>query len=251
MPDRVRTRPQFAQRPRLSDEVASYVRDLIMTGESRPGDAVNIDSLARDIGVSATPVREALMRLESEGFLIAEQNRSYTVAPLTREDIEDLFANHALIGGELAARAAKHVTPAFLADLERLQAEIEASLGRQDFVAASAANNQFHDAIVNRSGSTKLAWLFNIGVKFVPRSLFYPENPKPARRGGKKHVSVDDHHGVLDAMRAGDAEKARDAMSAHVSHVSKILVEYLEGIGFWAEDDDSPAGKTTPARKKR
>ena len=111
--------PNISQRKRLSDEVAAYIRELIMAGVLRPGQIVNIDSFAREIGVSATPVREALMVLVSEGFLLTERHRGFVVAPLDRQDIKDVFEVHASIGGELAARAARRATPDFLAKLEK------------------------------------------------------------------------------------------------------------------------------------
>ena len=124
--------PNISQRKRLSDEVASYIRELIMAGVLRPGQIVNIDSFAREIGVSATPVREALMVLVSEGFLLTERHRGFVVAPLDRQDIKDVFEVHASIGGELAARAASRATPEFLAKLEKLQEMIEEALERED-----------------------------------------------------------------------------------------------------------------------
>lgn len=236
MNGRVVPLPKISQRKRLSDEVASYIRELIMAGQLRPAQIVNIDSFAREIGVSATPVREALMCLVSEGFLLTERHRGFIVAPLDRKDIKDVFDVHANIGGELAARAAIRVTPEFVAELENLQYEIERALEQGDAASAAEANNEFHETVVNQAASAKLAWLFNIGVRFVPRSVFYSQDSQWARASSKNHHSVVDHQTILAAMRKRDPEMAREAMSDHISHASKLLLTHLEQLGLWPEE---------------
>jgi DNA-binding GntR family transcriptional regulator len=230
MRGRVVPPPKIAQRTRLSDDVASYIRELIMAGRLVPGEVVNIDSFAREIGVSATPVREALMVLVSEGFLVAEKHRGFIVASLDKQDIKDVFDVHAMIGGELAARAARQISPECLARLEQLQADIESAFERGDLGAADAANQEFHETVVNQADSAKLAWLFNIGVRFVPTSVFYSED---RILPSKEHHSVVDHKAILAAMRQGDPEKAREAMSTHIAHSSELLLRHLEQAGLW------------------
>jgi len=233
MSGRIVPPPNISQRTRLSDDVASYIRDLIMAGELRSGQVVNIDLFAREIGVSATPVREALMVLVSEGFLLTERHRGFVVAPLDRQDIKDVFEVHANIGGELAARAARRATPEFIAKLERLQETIEKAFEEEDLPTADNANTEFHETIVNHACSSKLAWLFDIGVRFVPRSVFYsPESPI-AQYSKKEHGSIEGHHEILAALREQDDERARIAMAAHISHASKLLLRHLERMGLW------------------
>lgn len=229
--------PNISQRKRLSDEVASYIRELIMAGVLRPGQIVNIDSFAREIGVSATPVREALMVLVSEGFLLTERHRGFVVAPLDRQDIKDVFEVHASIGGELAARAASRATPEFLAKLEKLQEMIEEALEREDLPTADKANTEFHETVVNHARSSKLAWLFDIGVRFVPRSVFYSSESQIAQFTKRQHHgSVAHHHEILKALREQDTERARIAMAAHISHASELLLKHLELVGLWVDD---------------
>jgi DNA-binding GntR family transcriptional regulator len=230
--------PNISQRTRLSDDVTSYIRELIMAGELRPGQVVNIDSFAREIGVSATPVREALMVLVSEGFLKTEKHRGFTVAPLSRQDIIDLFEVHATIGGELTARATAKLTPEVLAKLELLQERLESALGRGDVATADVSNTEFHETIVEHADSAKLAWLFNLGVRFVPTSVFYSHVSSVPP---EKHHSIIDHRAILTAMRADDPAKARDAMYTHISHSSQLLLKYLEQVGIWDEQIEEAA----------
>lgn len=114
----------------LSDEVAAHVRAQIMSGSLQPGEFVRLEKVADDLGVSATPVREGLHALRGEGFLGFEPRRGFVVAPLSPDDIEDLFLVQADIAGELAARAAIAATPEVVDELRRLQAMLDGDLGR-------------------------------------------------------------------------------------------------------------------------
>ncbi|WP_242424773.1 GntR family transcriptional regulator, partial [Frankia sp. EI5c] len=104
------TRPAGARRargaplpraPQLADEVAAHLRDLIMSGHIWPGEYIRLDEVARELGVSVTPVREALVRLRSEDMVELEPRRGYVVAPLSQQDIRDLFSLQGDIAGEL------------------------------------------------------------------------------------------------------------------------------------------------------
>src|SRR5881397_3995719 len=98
-------RRRSAARTQLLEEVAAYVRDLITSGNARPGQFLRIERIAEAVGVSQTPVREALLSLRSEGLVDLLPRRGFMVAPITPQDITDLFWAQSLIAGELAARA--------------------------------------------------------------------------------------------------------------------------------------------------
>src|ERR1700728_2398733 len=93
-------------RRQLSDEVASYVRELIMSGHLQPGDFIRQERIADELELSATPVREGLLCLKGEGFVQLKPRRGFVVAPLSAADIRDLFTAQALLAGELVGRAA-------------------------------------------------------------------------------------------------------------------------------------------------
>ncbi|MCP9972532.1 GntR family transcriptional regulator [Actinomadura madurae] len=100
----------LGRRRQLSDEVADYVRELIMSGQVRHGEFLRLERVADDLGISVTPVREALLSLRGEGFVTLEPRRGFMPAPLTRQDVQDLFEAQAYFAGELAARAAGRIT---------------------------------------------------------------------------------------------------------------------------------------------
>jgi len=110
------TRGGFPRR-QLGDEVAGYVRDLIMSGQLRSGDFIRQERIADELGLSATPVREGLLSLRGEGFVQLVPRRGFVVAPLSASDVRDLFTAQALIAGELVSRAAARMDAAELREI--------------------------------------------------------------------------------------------------------------------------------------
>ncbi|MGN6131446.1 MAG: GntR family transcriptional regulator [Nocardioidaceae bacterium] len=209
------------ERPQLNDEAASYVRQMIMSGRLRSGEFIRPDSLAEELGMSATPVREGLLSLRSEGFLRLEPRRGFIVAPLTARDIRDLFRAQALIAGELAARAAELVTPedlSKLADLQRLLAEA-AERGSEDEM--ESLNHQFHRVINVAADSPKLAWALLVATRNVPHRFY-------STISGWPEASLRDHSELLSCLRSGDAPGARAATERHFDHAGELLAAHFE-----------------------
>ncbi|MFB4318805.1 GntR family transcriptional regulator [Actinomadura sp. 21ATH] len=219
----------LGRRRQLGDEVAAYVRDLIMSGQVRHGEFLRLERIAEDLGVSVTPVREALLSLRGEGFVTLEPRRGFMPAPLTRQDVQDLFEAQAYLAGELAARAAGRLGAGGAAALGRTQERLERAAEALDAEGVERANHEFHRVINLAAGSPKTAWLLQLVVRYAPRRFY-------ASIQGWDRASVDDHHQVLAALRTADAEAARAAMGAHIRHAGTLLVAHLEGQGFWDGD---------------
>ena len=111
--------PDFAARPQLSEDVARYVRKRIFDGTYSAGEYVRLDQLAAELGISVTPVREALFELRSEGLLEQQPRRGFVVLPVTGRDLADVANLQAHVGGELAARAAANIDDDQLRELKK------------------------------------------------------------------------------------------------------------------------------------
>src|ERR1700686_4324352 len=98
------------RRSQLSDEVAGHLRAAIMSGSLRPGTFIRLDETAAELGVSVTPVREALLKLRGEGMGQLGPHGGHVVLPLTPQDIDDIFWLQATIARELAVAATDHIT---------------------------------------------------------------------------------------------------------------------------------------------
>jgi DNA-binding GntR family transcriptional regulator len=218
----------LGRRRQLSDEVAAYVRDLIMSGQVRHGEFLRLERIADDLGISVTPVREALLSLRGEGFVQLEPRRGFMPAPLSRQDVRDLFEAQAYFAGELAARAAGQIGDDELARLDETQAQLVAASKAHDSEGIERANHHFHRVINLCARSPKTSWLLQLVVRYAPRRFY-------SNIHGWSQASVDDHQLILAALRARDPDAARQAMRTHIRHAGTLLEVHLEAQGFWAE----------------
>jgi DNA-binding GntR family transcriptional regulator len=216
--------PEFAARPQLSEDVARYVRRRIFTGAYRAGEYVRLEQLAAELGISVTPVREALFQLRSEGLLDQQPRRGFVVLPVTRRDIADVSNVQAYIGGELAARAAEHITDDQLRELATIQDQLERAYVAADEDGAVRLNHEFHRAINVAADSPKLAQLMSQITRYAPESVFPIVSGWPER-------STRHHRLVVDALQKRDATQARAAMSEHLAEGAAPLIEHLVDRG--------------------
>lgn len=205
----------------MSDEVANHVRESIISGQLRPGEFIRPEHVAEELDLSATPAREGLLSLQSEGFLKVEPRRGFKVAPLSGKDISDMFTAQALLAGELAARAAEAITPEDLTTLEDIQQRLETAADRGEFGELERLNFDFHRLLYRFADAPKISWLLGTTLGYVPRR-FYPTIE------GWPEATIHDHHQVLDALRAGDGALARTAITDHVLSAGELLAKHFD-----------------------
>lgn len=219
-------------RPNLGDEVASELRDRILSGVFRPGDKLPQDRIAAELGVSKLPVREALIRLEAEGLVTNPPRRGSFVAPIVPEDVVDAYVIYGLVSGHAARRAADRISKADLRRLDLLAGEMEAA---EDTEAQSVLNSEFH-AIINRAGGSRR---LRSALRSFSRTL--PTNFFGVRWHWADHAH-EDHREIIAALRSKDGERAFQAMFSHLRRSGEHAVVMLEEAGFWAETGpDRPA----------
>jgi DNA-binding GntR family transcriptional regulator len=216
--------PEFAFRPQLAEDVARYVRRRIFDGTYAAGQYIRLDQLAVELGVSVTPVREALFVLSAEGLLAQQPRRGFVVVPVTARDLADVANVQAHIGGELAARAAANITEAQIRELEKIQTELEDAYVADDDERAVRLNHEFHKAINVAADSPKLAQLMSQITRYAPESVF----PTIA---GWPEQSTDHHRKLLAALEAHDETLARTAMSEHLAAGAAPLIEHHTARG--------------------
>jgi DNA-binding GntR family transcriptional regulator len=236
-----RSRPSKA-RPQLSEKATAHIRGLIMSGELRPGALVRPETIGEELGISTTPAREALQALRVEGFLELVPRHGFVVGPLTGQDIRDLFQVQALIGGELAARAASKATVNDVAELEALHHELIAAAARNDHERLEEKNHAFHREINLLADSRKIVWLLGLVTRYVPRQ-FYSSIP------GWPRATMDDHAELLQGIKDKNPEATRAAMQQHIVHAGELLAahfdarvagaETVDGQGYTKDWDDT------------
>ncbi|UXA19612.1 GntR family transcriptional regulator [Mycobacterium sp. SMC-4] len=216
--------PEFAVRPQLAEDVAGFVRRRIFDGTYAAGSYVRLEQLAADLGISVTPVREALFELKAEGLLDQQPRRGFVVRPVTVRDITDVSDVQAYIGGELAARAARAINDDQVEALTAIQSELEAAYAADDGERAVRLNHEFHKGINVAADSPKLAQLMSQITRYAPETVFPTIRDWPEQSNGH-------HRRVLDALARRDAEAARAAMSEHLRSGATPLIEHLSCRG--------------------
>ncbi|MEU3270583.1 GntR family transcriptional regulator [Saccharomonospora sp. NPDC006951] len=231
-----------AGREQLRSNVASAIRDQILDRKVRPGDSLRLGQLAEQLGVSVTPVREALLLLTQDGWVRHEPNRGFRVAPIRRKDVEDTYLMWATAEGEIAARAATRATAADVAHLRDIDQQIR-DADPADGHLATRLNSAFHDYVAVIADAPKLDWFSQAASRLVP--LRFPENFHVVP--GWSEVNRTEHGPLIDAIAAGEVEKARAGMAAHFRDTGNLLMRWLDSLDFWSE----PETPTAPRRPGR
>lgn len=222
-PHKYRTRQGRPVRPNLKDEAAAYLRDQILAGKLRPGDRIDQDLVADELGISRLPVREAIITLSTEGLIDTLPRRGAFVAELTANDVLDHYVIFGVISGLAAERAATTLGDAQLDTLDDLARQIDASTDPRE---QEDLNFRMHQTI-NRAGASRrlLAVLAMLQNNMPTRFFEFTEdwNTHAAR----------DHKEILQALRARDGRRAAEAVAAHFRTAGEHAVHTLRTSGFW------------------
>jgi DNA-binding GntR family transcriptional regulator len=209
------------------------VRELIMSGQVRPGEFLRMEPIAEAIGVSNTPVREGLLSLRSEGFVELVPRRGFVVAPVSRQDVHDLFWAQAQLAGELGARAAAVITPAQIDDLEAINERLGAAVAAQDRRAVAILGHDFHRQINLAAGSHRLTLLLGSVVRHLPNRFY-------ASLEGRLAAIGNDHPQMIAALRDRDAARVRELTEEHILHGAQGVLAMLEPNGPWSDAEAGP-----------
>jgi DNA-binding GntR family transcriptional regulator len=216
--------PSLPGRRSLRDEVTGVLRAAVMAGELEPGVVYSAPSLAEQLGVSATPVREAMLDLSKEGLVEIVRNKGFRVTRLSPKELDDVTELRALVEIPMIRRLAERgIDPAAVARLRPMAAEIEAAARRRDFVAHVATDLEFHLALLELAGNPRV-------VELV-RALRMHSRLYGLRDEGHREqlfASWHEHAELLDRIEARDPDGAEAVMRSHIGHVR----------GIWA----APAG---------
>lgn len=214
------------RREQLSDEVAAQLRAAIMSGSLRPGTFVRLDETADALGVSITPVREALRTLRGEGMVQLEPNRGHVVAAFTRDDIADIFWLQATIATEIAANAARRITEPVIAELGRLTDELADAVAAGDVDAIALAEFLFHREFNRAAGRTKLAWFLLHAARYLPVRI-YAADPEWGA------AAVANHRALVAALRDKDIDEVVRQTRRQFDDATERLTDRLDELGLW------------------
>lgn len=198
---------------RASERAYQEIRALILTGDVAPGAPLTEEALADIVGVSRTPVREALRRLEAELYVRRSESQRLFVANWSRDDLTEMFALRSMLEAHAAARAATRISPEALAELGAINARIAKAVSGAgpDIAAFLPENRAFHEIIIREAASPRLAMILASLVE-------QPVVRRTAIRYSAQELtnSANEHNQLLQAFVARDADWARAIMTAHI-----------------------------------
>lgn len=211
----------------LTDGVYEAVKELVMDQHIEPRSRVNIDKLARDLGVSPTPVREALARLESDGLVIKEPLRGYSIAPLLDKNaFEELYEVRLLLEPHVARRAGERANARLVRNLQRVTDEMRATMDAlggetkartyREYRRFAFQDAEFHELLTVAAGNKLLRdTLARLRAHLHLYRLYYTS--------GIGADTITEHQEILDAIRSHDPDQAAAAMVAHIEQSRQRL----------------------------
>jgi DNA-binding GntR family transcriptional regulator len=198
-------------RHNLHDAIVSRVRDMIIEGVLAPGTRIHEGNLGRDLGVSRTPLREALKFLASEGLIELSPGRGAVVRKFSPKDVRDSL----VVIGSLEALAGRlvcqHASNEQIRELRDLHDRMIALYAARDRLPYFKLNQAIHSAILRLSGNEVLAYLHGT-LQARLRRIRYIGHEGPGKWAG----AIADHEEIMAALEARDADRAANALTAHM-----------------------------------
>jgi DNA-binding GntR family transcriptional regulator len=204
-----------------AEYVYRRVREAILDGELRPGETMSQVVLAQEMGVSRTPLREALRMLQGEGLVEARPNRRVCVAPISAGDLEELYAVRVTLEAQALRLAVPRMTPEDIARLEGSIAEMAHYAEQRDLRRWLVPHAEYHRRLTELAGErfeTLLAQLYDHAERY--RRLHIGSGPSA--------WAVADHRDILDAVKVGDAQLSAVLLASHLSRTAFEVANILE-----------------------
>ena len=207
----------------LRDVVFNTLREAILKGELKPGERLMEIQLANKLGVSRTPVREAIRKLELEGLVLMIPRKGAEVAEITRQDMEDVLEVRTALE-ELAVKdACDHITDAQLSELKKASNEFKkALLEGKDLVTCADADMHFHDVILSATNNRRLIQMLNnLSEQMYRYRMEYLKDERTHK------TLIEEHDAIRRALKKHDKVKAGAAIRVHIDNQKRSILESL------------------------
>ncbi|MCG0277895.1 MAG: GntR family transcriptional regulator [Thermanaeromonas sp.] len=206
----------------LREIVFETLREAILAGHLKPGERLMEVQLAEEMGVSRTPVREAIRKLELEGLVVMVPRKGAYVADISTKDIADVFEIRGALEALAAALACERITEEELEELERLLVKIAECAEKNDLETLVQLDTQFHDILYRASRNDRLVQIINNLREHIQRfrtsSLATP---------GRKRETVEEHKALVEAIASRNVELAQRLAQEHIENAENRLLEAI------------------------
>lgn len=206
----------------LREIVCEALRDAIQRGILQPGERLMEVQLAEELGISRTPVREAIRKLEQEGYVIMVPRRGTYVSSMSVRDVKEIFEIRSALESLSTVLAAMRIEPEELEKLRALLTEIEGHIKRKDLDKIVETDIEFHGLLYQVSRNERLvAIISNLKdqlARFRTLSMSYP---------GRLQETLQEHRAMVEAIANGDLDAARDAAERHMEQAEETLLKAM------------------------
>jgi DNA-binding GntR family transcriptional regulator len=201
------------------DQVRRALEAALVAGELEPGELYSAPVLGERFGVSATPVREAMLALAKDGFVVAERNRGFRVVEMSDTDLDEVSQIRLLVEVPSTVEAAKVISDAELDRAAAIAKRIVDAAARGDLIDYLDTDRHFHNALISQLGNTRLTEL----VDRLRRQTRLFGLGKLVE-SGRLVASAEEHNQLVAAIRARDTVATRRLITSHIKHVRGLWV---------------------------
>ncbi|MBE3599575.1 MAG: GntR family transcriptional regulator [Limnochordaceae bacterium] len=225
----------------LRELVFEALREAIISGALPPGERLMEVQLADELGVSRTPVREAIRKLEHDGFVVMIPRKGAYVADISLKDVAEIFDVRKALEALAAQLAAERASDEDLERTERVLVEYDACINQGDITRLIEVDTRFHEAIYQMAGNSRLKQMLSLLSEQVMRyrTMTLSHGPRMRR-------ALEEHRRIVEAIAARDGEKASRLARDHIESAENALMELIARSG-----KDQGQGMPRGARGRR
>jgi DNA-binding GntR family transcriptional regulator len=215
----------FADLAPLRDRIAASIRSAIIDGRMLPGSRLTEQELVSLLGVSRTPLREALLMLDSEGFVNVLPRKGAVVSAITKEDVEEIYGAKSILESAAAKLACDRITFETIETLEELTDEMEAAIKneRKDFRSLLNLNSEFHQLLSDAGGNKRISqFIRNLRSQTLRYNYIYLSHRE------RIETSITDHRHMIEALKHRDKERLAQLLHNHNATACSTLCEFIQ-----------------------
>lgn len=207
----------------LRDVVFQTLRQAILKGELQPGERLMEIKLAETLGVSRTPIREAIRKLELEGLVVMIPRKGAAVANITEKDTKDVLEVRRTLEMFAVEVACDRITPEQISRLKKAAKAFEASKGSMDLIRIAETDMNFHEIIYEATQNERLIQMLN-----NLRENMYRYRIEYLKDSNYYDSLVGEHKEILEAIETGNKEKARNCMKNHIDNQQFAVISKIK-----------------------
>lgn len=217
----------------LRSKIYHKLKNDILNGEYKPGESLIEMKVAKDLGVSRTPVREAIRQLELEGLVSSIPNKGVVIEGITERDVNDIYAIRKLIEGLAARWAAEKITNDEIEQLKDILDLMEFFTLKDEPDKVSELDTKFHDTIFKACNSRPLKSVLTHLHHFIQKARLVS-----IKASGRADKALDEHREIFEALKNRDADAAEQAIIRHIEGARKNLYPFLKKHEVYPDSED-------------